>query len=164
MDIRLGGAMDGIAAAQHIRKQHNLPVIYVTAFADADTVNRAKVTEPFGYLLKPFEERELLTAIDMALYKHRMQKRLEDSERWLSATLRSIGDAVIATDPKGAITFMNPVAERVTGWPQSDATGRPLNEVFKVINESSRVLTENPAEKVLREGVCVGLANGALLL
>ena len=164
MDIRLGGSMDGVTAAQLIRKQQNLPVIYVTAFTDADTVNRAKVTEPFGYLLKPFEERELLAAIDMALYKHQMQKRLEDSERWLSATLRSIGDAVIATDPQGMIAFMNPVAERMTGWSQGDATGRPLDQVFKVVRESRRRSPENPAEEVLCEGVCEGPANGALLL
>ncbi len=77
------------------------PVIFLTAYADEKTLQRAKVTEAFGYLLKPFEERELHITIEMALYKHQMDRRLRESEGWLSAILRSIGDAVIATDISG---------------------------------------------------------------
>ena len=101
MDIFLKGDMDGIQAAEQIRTRYDIPVIFLTAFADPRTLQRAKVTEPFGYILKPFEERELLTAIEMALYKHGMEKKLKDSERWLSTTLKSIDDAIIATDTTG---------------------------------------------------------------
>ena len=81
MDIRLKGEMDdGIEAARQIRTRFDIPVIYLTAYADEDTIQRAKLTEPFGYLLKPFEERELHTAIEMALYKHKMEKKLRKSE------------------------------------------------------------------------------------
>ena len=72
MDIVLKGSVDGVQAAQEIRNRFRIPVIYLTAYADDDTLQRAKVTEPFGYILKPFEERELHIAIELALYRHRM--------------------------------------------------------------------------------------------
>jgi PAS domain S-box-containing protein len=86
------------------------------------------------------------------------------SEAGLSTTLRSIGDAVISTDARGRITFMNPVAQSLTGWALEDARGRELAEVFHIINEQSRRPVESPVAKVLREGVVVGLANHTLLI
>src|SRR5262245_2159339 len=80
MDIRLAGALDGVDAAQQIRTHLQLPVVYLTAYADDDTLQRACVTEPFGYVLKPFDERELQTAVEMALYKHRAERKLRASE------------------------------------------------------------------------------------
>ena len=126
MDITLKGRIDGVQAAAEIRAARDVPVIYVTAHADASTLDRAKITGPFGYVLKPFEEQELHTAIEMALYKHAMDRRLRESERWLATTLRSIADAVVTTDREGTITFLNPYAEQLTGWSQSEALGRPL--------------------------------------
>jgi|Deesub1362A_J573_1020465.scaffolds.fasta_scaffold00013_17 diguanylate cyclase (GGDEF)-like protein/PAS domain S-box-containing protein len=164
MDIKLKGEMNGIGAAEQIRKKFDIPVIYLTAYADEDTIERAKVTEPFGYMLKPFEERELRSNIEMALYKHKMEKRLRESKQWLATTLKSIGDAVIATDEKGCVAFMNPVAESLTGWKQEEAIGKKLTEVFNIINEKTRALAENPVERVLREGVVVGLANHTVLI
>ena len=80
MDIVLKGEMDGIDAAQKIREQFDIPLIYLTAYSDKKTLERAKVTEPFGYVLKPFEDREIQSAIEMALYKHQMEKKLKESE------------------------------------------------------------------------------------
>ena len=74
MDIQLGGAMDGIAAAQAIRTQLALPVVFLTAFAADDILERAKLTEPFGYVLKPFEDRDLATQIELALHKHQTDR------------------------------------------------------------------------------------------
>ena len=130
MDIMLRGDVDGITAADQIRDLYGIPVIYLTAYADEHTLQRAKVTDAFGYILKPFEERELYITIEMALYKHRMEARLHESERWLAITLRSIGDGIIAADTSGTITFVNPVAEQLTGWLSSEALQRQLAEVF----------------------------------
>ncbi|HET7542281.1 MAG TPA: ATP-binding protein [Polyangiaceae bacterium] len=85
------------------------------------------------------------------------------ARRWLSTTLQSIGDAVIATDNAGLVTFMNGVAERLTGWTDGEARGRPLPEVFQIFSEKTREPVESPVTKVLREGTVVGLANHTLL-
>src|SRR4029453_6704516 len=88
MDIMLDGELDGIQAAEIIRSRFTIPVIYLTAYADSATLERAKITEPFGYILKPFEERELHGHIEIALYKARMEKKLKDSEeRYVLATM-----------------------------------------------------------------------------
>ncbi|HET9224939.1 MAG TPA: PAS domain S-box protein, partial [Roseiflexaceae bacterium] len=83
---------------------------------------------------------------------------------WLRGTLASIGDAVITTDAAGMVTFMNSVAEALTSWPLAEASGRPLEEVFQIVDETTRAPAENPAGRVLREGVVLGLANHTLLL
>ena len=114
--------------------------------------------------MKPFEDRDLNAGIEMALYKRKMENRLKESEQWLSTTLKSIGDAVIATDKAGHVTFMNPVAESLTGWQQEEAKGEPLQDVFNIINEETREKVEDPVTKVLREGAGVGLANHTLLI
>ncbi len=130
MDIVLKGGMDGVMAADEIRTRYKVPVVYLTAFSDPATLDRAKITEPFGYLLKPIEERDLLTTLEMALFKHQMQKKLEDSERWLAATLVSISDGVIATDATGKVRFLNPQAEALTGWCLEEAAGKLLENVL----------------------------------
>jgi PAS domain S-box-containing protein len=88
----------------------------------------------------------------------------EEARRWFSTTLRSIGDAVIATDRRGRVTFLNPIAERLTGFSEAEALGQPLQAVFQIISEQTRATVESPVTKVLREGQVVGLANHTLLL
>jgi PAS domain S-box-containing protein len=107
MDIRLKGRMDGIEAAEKIKAQADVPVVYLTAYADDATLARAKVTEPFGYILKPFEDRELHIAIDMALYKHRTDRRLRESERTSSLLLNTTVDYAVLVDEAGAVINAN---------------------------------------------------------
>jgi PAS domain S-box-containing protein len=90
--------------------------------------------------------------------------RIRRGERMLATTLRSVGDAVISTDPQGTVQFMNAVAESLTGWDQRSAYGRPLEDVFNIVNEQTRAKVETPTSKVLREGKIVGLANHTLLI
>jgi len=164
MDIVLGGGIDGIEAAEQIRRRFHIPVVYLTAYADEKTLQRAKITEPFGYILKPFEEKELYITIEMALYKHEMERRLKESQQWLTTTLKSIGDAVIATDINGCVIFMNPIAESLTGWKQKEASGKHLKKVFNIINEKTGKQVDDPVTRVLREGIVVGLANHTILI
>ncbi len=163
MDIVLKGEMDGVEAAEQIRARFNIPVVYLTAYTDEKILQRAKITEPYGYVLKPCGKRELLAAIEIALYKYRIERKLKESEQWLSTTLRSIGDALIATDAKGCIKFMNPVAEALTGWKQEDALDKNLKEVFNIINEETHILTASPVTKALQDGVIVGMENHILI-
>lgn len=149
MDIHLRGEVDGITAAETVQSRHAIPVVFLTAHSDDATLRRAKVTSPYGYVLKPYEDRELHIAIEIALHKHATDARLRRLERWLSATLRSIRDAVVATDPEGAILFMNPVAESLTGWRQSDALNRPATQVVQIVAvESDSVLSDQPLRLV----------------
>ena len=164
MDIMLAGKIDGIEAAHQILTRFDIPIIYLTAYSDDDTLQRARITKPFGYLLKPFEEKELRITIEMALYKHEMERKVKENEQWLLTTLRSIGDGVIITDALGNIAFMNSVAETLTGWQQTEIMGKALIKVFNIINEETRIPTENPVSKVLADGIIVGLANHTLLI
>jgi PAS domain S-box-containing protein len=164
MDIRLQGRMDGVEAAEHIGRECARPVIFLTAHSDHATVQRAKLTEPFGYILKPFEELDLQTHIEMALYKHQAEQKLRQQREWLRVTLSSIGDAVLATDTAGRITFINPVAADLTGWQEEQALGQPLENVFQIINERTRKQAENLVARVLRENRVIGLANHTALV
>ncbi|HXU03096.1 MAG TPA: PAS domain S-box protein, partial [Polyangia bacterium] len=94
----------------------------------------------------------------------RAQAGASERREMLRVTLASIGDAVITTDVDGRITYLNGVAETLTGWTQREATGQPLDDVFRIVNEDTRKSVENPAKRALREGVVVGLANHTVLL
>jgi PAS domain S-box-containing protein len=163
MDIHLQGDMDGIEAAAQIRAQENIPIIFLTAFADEPTFQRAKITEPFGYVLKPFEERELQIAIEMALYKHRMERKLKEREQWLSTTLTSIGEAVLVTDTESRVTFMNPVAEQLTGWRKEEALGRAIADVCSLSDTVTHTPVENPVHRALQQGVVVKMTDNLSL-
>ncbi|MDH7574852.1 MAG: HD domain-containing protein [Candidatus Saccharicenans sp.] len=136
MDIVLKGNLDGISVAAVTWEEYGIPVVYITSFADDLTFERAKLTEPFGYLIKPFEERELELTIETALYKARMQLLLREKEQWLSTILRSIGDGIIVLNAEGLISFINPVAQKITGWSEKEALGQKFEQVFCLQNQS----------------------------
>ena len=164
MDIRIKGDMDGIETTREIQNAFDIPVIYLTAYADENTLERAKITEPFGYILKPFKEKELHATIEIALSKHRMERKLKEREQWLTTVLKSIGDAVISSDINGKVTFMNFVAEALTGWKQEEVLGRDATEIFTIVNEQTHFLIENPLTKVLQSGVVLALPEQAILI
>lgn len=163
MDIKLDGDMDGIEAAQIIRSLTDIPVVYLTAHADDNTLNRVKITEPMGYIVKPFEDKELQSTLEIALYKSKMEKKLKESEKWFSTTLLSISDAVIATDRKGFVTFMNPVAEKLTGWRRENTIGKPLKSAFNVIIEGTGRGIEDPVSRAILDGSVFVQPNETLL-
>ena len=150
MDIKLKGEMDGIEAAAEIRKVQDIPVIYLTAYSDEKTVERAKLTEPSGFLVKgqgmlskPFEESELHAAIEITLYRHQMEK---EHDQISAAMLQKTSEAVIATNSTGQIRFINALAENLTGWTKAEALGKDLKEVFMPLKE---VTSECSLEEVL---------------
>lgn len=134
MDIMLSGAMDGIDTAKRIKEELNIPVIFLTAYADEHTLERAKVAEPFGYILKPFKERELYTTIDMALYKFRADKKIKEQEQLFSAILHSVNDGIIAVDTSLNILFINPMAENLCGWSDEEIRGKNLVQTVTFLN------------------------------
>jgi PAS domain S-box-containing protein len=168
MDIVLIGQMDGIEAAEQIRSKADIPVIYLTAYADEQTFERAKVTEPFGYLIKPIRDKELHISIEMALYQHSMEKKLRESKKLLSTVLNSTNDGVITTCAKGRVTYMNPAAEKLTGWKQEEAIGNTLEKVFDISNKISNKEMGKKVEKSVKGGIenelIVGLTNDTILI
>ena len=164
MDIALKGSMSGIDAAKIIIEQQDIPIVFLTANSDEQTLQRAQSTDVYGYILKPFDERDVRTIVEMALFKHKAQKELKQQQQWLATTLRSIGDAVIATDKKGIVTFLNIIAEQLTGWSQDEAVGKKLSDVFIVENENTGKRLPNPVAKVLRERTSLSLTNHTILV
>jgi diguanylate cyclase (GGDEF)-like protein/PAS domain S-box-containing protein len=138
MDIMLAGGLDGIEPAKQIRAQLGIPVIFLTAYTDEKTLERAKEVEPFGYILKPFKERELYTTIDIALYKNSIDNKLHKQERLFSAILHSINDGIIATDKDLAVSFMNKVAESITGWNEGAAKGRHVAGILSLQDQRTQ--------------------------
>ncbi|MEE8403085.1 MAG: PAS domain S-box protein, partial [Candidatus Hydrothermarchaeaceae archaeon] len=114
------------------------------------------------------EERNLINAIaervGRIIEQKQAEEQLQANENWLSTTLRSIGDAVIATDAEGHVTLMNHTAQILTAWDEEDALGHSLEDVFNIVNEKTGKQGENPVAKVIREGVVVGLANHTILI
>jgi two-component system cell cycle sensor histidine kinase/response regulator CckA len=163
MDVQIKGDRDGIETAELLRERFDVPIVYLTAFGDPATVDRAKHTEPYGYLLKPVKANELRTVVEVALYRHEMDRRLRERERWFSTTLNSIGDAVIAVDLAGKVTFMNRVAEGLIGTKFDDARGRPASEVLTLFDDDARALDEVPVLRALREEGTVMLEEAGLV-
>ena len=164
MDIRLKGARDGIEAAAEIRARFGVPVVFLTAHADETTLRRARDSEPFGCVLKPFSERELRVTLEIALHRHGLEHQLRESERRWATTLTSIGDAVIATDTEGRVTFLNPVAEALTRWTVDEARGQALSSVFRLVDAATRAECESPIARALRENHVVTLGDRIVLL
>ena len=116
MDIRLKGTLSGIDTAEQIHKTLDIPVIFLTAHTDDKTLELAKKSRPYGYLVKPLEdERSLYGPIEIALHKHKIENLLREREAWFSSTLQTIEDAVITTDQSGHVTVINPKARHLTG-------------------------------------------------
>jgi len=164
MDINIKGDIDGIEAARQILVKYNVPIIYLTAYSDKATIERAKITTPYGYIIKPVEERDLLVSIEISLNKFEMEKKLKESEKKLSITLQSIGDGVIATDEKSCITLMNRTAEKMCGWSFDESKGLKLDLVFNIKSSIDQKPINNPIEEVFRTGKFVELANHTVLV
>ncbi len=154
MDIRIDGPVDGVEAADLIREQYRLPVIFLTAHSDRQTLDRAKVTGAFGYLVKPIAHASLNTAIEIALYKHQMERKLEEREALLRTTLGSVADAVVVTDHLSRVLMLNDTAEKLTGWTQADAEGKPVLRVLGLVDGESGEPAEDPVPlAILKDAV-----------
>ncbi|MBW1713526.1 MAG: response regulator [Deltaproteobacteria bacterium] len=143
MDIKLKGPLDGIETAARIRAEHDLPVIYLTAFADQQILERAKVTEPFGYLLKPFEARQLSSNIEMALYKARMERRLKQSQERYRTVADFTYDWETWRAPNGKYLYVSPSCERISGYPPRDFYEDPWFLVEIVLSEDRQAVVNH---------------------
>lgn len=152
MDIVIRGAMDGVETAACLRQRRDVPVIYLTAFSDDETLCRARATAPQGYLLKPFRPDDIRASIEVALVKHAMDSRLRQSEEWFSRTLCSIGEGVVATDTLGQVRMINPIAEVLIGVTSAEALGKPISAILKLRHERDGLPVSDPVVGALRLG------------
>lgn len=134
MDIRLRGDLDGVETAERLRGRFAVPVVYLTAYADQVTVERAKVTEPFGYVLKPFQERELESTIAIALYKHQAERRLRKAHEELAAAHQSLARQVRELQGRDRL-----VQAQMKGFGYGEARGEVL-EVIAWVLEAGRLV------------------------
>ena len=156
MDIRLQGEMDGIQASEQIWSQLQIPVIYVTGHSDQSTVERATLTYPFGYILKPVREKELYVVIQTALNRY-------EREQFLSTVLRGMGDGVVVVDHQLKVKYLNPAAEDLTGWILSEAINQDVMHVVQFIDELTQQPIQHPMLLALKKDTIVYL-NGHTLL
>ena len=127
MDINLGGMIDGVMAAEQVRARLDIPVIYLTAYSDESTMQRAKITEPSGYVLKPLAERELHIAIEIALYRHRAEQALKQSEERYRAVVRQSADGIFLADVEDKrVLEVNPALQRLLGYTSEELLGLTL--------------------------------------
>ncbi|MEM6265661.1 MAG: ATP-binding protein [Bacteroidota bacterium] len=130
MDISLKGTLDGIETAEQVHLLKDIPIVFMTASQDPALFERAKVSDPFGFILKPFKPRELVLTLQIALHKHKFEKKLREQESRLSTTLQSISDGVITTNEYLEIEVMNVAAEHLFGKVHTDGVPLSLHQIF----------------------------------
>ena len=170
-DIRMP-EMDGLELSQQVRETYpRIQIIIISAHGDVNSVVEALKMGAVDFLQKPVDPKVLQLSLQSSAEKLRLRTELDKAygelaqeKELLSVTLNSIGDGVIATDLDGNVTMLNKVSVALTGWSVQDAAGKPLTEVFHIINEKTRAICENPVEKVLKTGRIIGLANHTALI
>jgi hypothetical protein len=162
MDIRLKGDIDGIEAATRIHDSYKTPVVYLTAYSDDNTLERARIAQPYGYVLKPFEEKSLKSAVAMALYTASINAKEQRTRERLGRILSDLAEGVIVADVKGNISFLNPRASELLGWPPAAAVGKFFGQVFRLIDRATGAPATLPVSRVLLEGEGMSLPDSLL--
>ena len=152
MDIHLRDNIDGIEAAGIIHQSYDVPIIFCTAYSNTETLERAKITAPYGYILKPFDNRELEINIEIALYKHRAEKELRETQERLNTTLRNINEGVIATDTEGRAFLVNTVAESLVGLQVGETKGIPITQMLETKDFETGSQNLDLLDQVLTKG------------
>jgi PAS domain S-box-containing protein len=164
MDIHLRGGVSGIEAAHRIRQRLDVPIVYLTAFSDSETLAQAQLTEPYGYVLKPFEEKSLHAILQMSLMKHRRTRGIRENGWWMSAVAASMMEAVIICDPKGYVKFTNPSAESLLGRKSQDVLETRMAESVQLVDAETRAPVQFPVTEPFLEGKSTLRANCRLVL
>lgn len=164
MDIRLDSEIDGIDAAAQIKARVGVPVVFMSAYADPETVERAVRTEPMGYLVKPVSESELRANIQLALYKHGSDRRTKVYQQKLTSTLGSITDAVIVVDSEESIEYMNDAARSMALLSQAESyLGKPFSVIFRIIDGDTGKPAEFPLLKAIEEKSTINRTTNSLI-
>ncbi len=164
IDICLLGKINGVQVADIIQNNFDVPVLYLTEYLQSPTLHKQQLTKPFSYILKTIAERDLHLAVEMALYKHEIENKLEEKYEQLTAIINSMGCAVVVTDINGCVEILNPVAENLTGWKQNEAIGKDLTEVFSLIDSEMNEPIENLAKQAIKADAVLSLPENCTLI
>ncbi|HOZ89608.1 MAG TPA: response regulator [Bacteroidia bacterium] len=151
LDIKLKGDLDGIHIAEHIKQKYDIPVIFLTSFVDKNTLDRAKITEPYGYLVKPFNESDLQTTVEIALYKFQKDLQVRENERRFANALANVEEAILVADTEFRITFLNPKAESMTGFGNESAQGMSLFKLIKIEGDEYEIVNADNLGKLMKQ-------------
>jgi two-component system cell cycle sensor histidine kinase/response regulator CckA len=151
MDIRLHGEIDGITATERIQEQMDIPVIYLTAYADETTLERAKKTKPYGYIPKPFQEIELKTTIEMALYKHDFEMQLRASEARFRSLFENSQDVIYIADKNDKLLEMNPAGLDLFGYEREEILGTQPELLYADPRDRKMFFSRIMSKKSLKE-------------
>jgi len=132
MDINLEGKLDGIESAKTITSRHSVPFVYITSSSDFSTMERAKERNAYGYIIKPFDKKDLRATMEMALLRHEMERKIRENEYRMSTILNSIADSVVVVNEGGIIEYMNPSAESLLDVKKDKILGQNINEAVKI--------------------------------
>ena len=158
MDIHIKGDMDGIQATEQSNKSADIPVIYLTAYADDETVARALKTRSHSYLVKPYNPRELYSNIELAIYKRRLRDRIGTHRENIEMALTKVPDAGIIIDLKDRIVYANPSSEVLTGWKVDEMIGNNINDVLDIAASSVNGMPDESLNRILSLGAMNYLA------
>lgn len=142
MDIMLKGNKDGVSVAEHIQYNYGIPVVYLTAYADDYTLERAKITEPYGYIIKPFEKKELYTTIEIALYKYNMERTLRENEKKYRTLFEDSGDAMYISNAEGKFIDVNQSALELFGYTKNEMLNVNIKDLYENIGHRKDIIKE----------------------
>ena len=144
MDIQLRGELDGIDVAEQVRNAYHIPVIFLSAYSDAKTLARAKLTEPYGYIMKSYDHNDLHSTIEMALYRHEIERKVIQSEKLLSTTFAGISDGIFLCDTEGKVQLANLAAQKIAGIVSDEIKGSFINNLPLMVENVFNELLDNP--------------------
>jgi len=155
--------IDGITVAEKIQSQLEIPILYLTAHSDRETLERAKITTPFGYILKPYSSKNLQINIELALHKHQQDRQVVKREKILTTYFNTTQDGVVATDEDNRVIYMNPAAQSLTKSKFTATSDRPTAEIVQLIDKRTQKISQ-PIQEVLEQGEVIYLEDSAILL
>jgi two-component system, response regulator PdtaR len=156
MDISLSGEMDGVTSARYIFQLFQYPIVFLTALADDTLIERAKQSQPLGYILKPFTDKDLSSNVEMALYNHSIRKKYLDAYPvGEPKKLMAILDTILVMDTKGRIIFYNPYTVRFLGIPENQILMHYWRDLMMIINEQTGEEISDPVPEVVKQMLVV---------
>jgi CheY-like chemotaxis protein len=164
MDIHLQGETDGITASENIRAAYNIPVVFLTAFSDRQTFDRALVTAPYGYIIKPFSKNTLSATIKVALNKKLADQKATNRNFWLDTTMRLLPEGVITVNAAGKVILVNLAAEQLTGWTNNEAYMQPLEKILIFADPISGQSFHYDITPILHDGIIGTIPNDSFVL